>query len=61
MRNKESYDNMKILLIAIKLLAPELICLILAQAVHHMWITQEPNKLNLGKKLHFEEKNTERI
>jgi len=36
--------------------APELFFLILAQPVYKMWIIQEPNKLALLKKLHFEEK-----
>ena len=35
--------------------------LILAHPVYKMWIIQEPNKLALWKKLHFEEKKTERI
>ena len=30
--------------------------LILAQPVYKMWIIQEPNKLALWNKLHFEEK-----
>jgi hypothetical protein len=37
-------------------LAPELFFLILAHPVYNMWITQEPNKLELWNKLHFEEK-----
>ena len=37
-------------------LAPELFFLILAHSVYKMWITQEPNKLELLNKLHFEEK-----
>ena len=37
-------------------LAPELFFLILAQPVYKMWIIQEPNKLALWNKLHFEEK-----
>ena len=38
-------------------LAPELLFfLILAHPVHKMWIIQEPNKLALWNKLHFEEK-----
>ena len=37
-------------------LAPELFFLILAHSVYKMWIIQEPNKLALWNKLHFEEK-----
>jgi hypothetical protein len=33
--------------------------LILARFVNKMWIIQEPNKLELWNKLHFEEKKTE--
>jgi hypothetical protein len=43
---------------AFNLLAPELFYLILAQPVYRMWIIQEPNKLELWNKLHFEEKKT---
>jgi len=35
--------------------------LILAHTVYKMWIIQEPNKLELWNKLHFEEKKTESI
>ena len=35
--------------------------LILAHPVYKMWIKQEPNKLELWNKLHFEEKETESI
>ena len=35
--------------------------LILAHPVYKMWIIQEPNKLALWNKLHFEEKKTESI
>ena len=42
-------------------LALELFFLILAHPVYKMWITQEPNKLALWNKLHFEEKKTESI
>ena len=42
-------------------LAPELFFLILAHPVYKMWIIQEPNKLALWNKLHFEEKKTESI
>ena len=35
--------------------------LILAHSVYKMWIIQEPNKLALWNKLHFEEKKTESI
>ena len=34
---------------------------ILAHPVYKMWIIQEPNKLELWNKLHFEEKETKRI
>jgi hypothetical protein len=45
-----------------KLLAPELFFLILAHPVYKMRIIQEPNKLELWNKLHFEEeKKTESI
>ena len=37
----------------INLLAPELFSLILAHPVYKMWIIQEPNTLELWKKLHF--------
>jgi hypothetical protein len=40
----------------LNLLAPELFFLILALPVYKMWIIQEPNKLELWNKLHFEEK-----
>ena len=43
-------------------LAPELLFFyILAHSVYKMWIIQEPNKLALWNKLHFEEKKTESI
>ena len=35
--------------------------LILAHSVYKIWIIQEPNKLVLWNKLHFEEKRTESI
>ena len=35
--------------------------LILAHPVYKMWIIQEPNKLALWNKLHFEEKKGESI
>jgi len=38
-----------------------IIFLILAHPVYKMWITQEPNTLELWNKLHFEEKKTEII
>ena len=38
-----------------------IIFLILAHSVYKMWIIQEPNKLALWNKLHFEEKKTESI
>ena len=37
-------------------LAPKLFFLISAHSVYKMWIIQEPNKLTLWNKLHFEEK-----
>ena len=41
-------------------LAPELLFLISAHPVYKMWIIQEPKKLALWNKLHFEEeKKTE--
>ena len=40
-------------------LAPELFFFILAHPVYKMWIIQEPNKLVLWNKLHFEEKKKE--
>ena len=43
-------------------LAPELFFfLISAHPVYKMWIIQEPKKLSLWNKLHFEEKKTESI
>jgi hypothetical protein len=47
----------------INLLAPELFFffVILAHTVYKMRITQEPNKLELWNKLHFEEEKTESI
>ena len=48
-------------LVAINLLGPELFFFILAHTVYKMWIIQEPNKLELWNKLHFEEKKTESI
>ena len=48
-------------LIFINLLAPEIFFFILAHPVYKMWIVQEPNKLELWNKLHFEEKKTESI
>ena len=44
------------MLVSVNLLAPELFFLILAHPVYKMWIIQEPNKLALWNKLHFEEK-----
>ena len=37
-------------------LAPDFFIFILAHPVYEMWIIQEPNKLALWNKLHFEEK-----
>jgi len=45
----------------IKLFGAGIIFLILAHPVYKMWIIQEPNKLELLNKLHFEEKKTESI
>ena len=42
-------------------LASELFFLILTHPEYRMWIIQEPNKLALWNKRHFEEKNTESI
>ena len=42
-------------------LAPELLFFILAYPVYKMWIIQEPNKLGLWNKLHFEEKKKESV
>jgi hypothetical protein len=47
--------------IAFNLLEPKLFFLILAHFVYKMWIVQEPNKLELWNKMHFEEKKTESI
>ena len=46
---------------SVNLLAPGLFFLILTYPVYKMWIIQKPNKLELWKKLHFEEKRTESI
>ena len=35
--------------------------LILAHPVYKIWITQEPNTLELWNKMHFEEEKTESI
>jgi len=43
------------------LLAPELFFLILAHPVYKMWIKQEPNRLELWNKLHFEEGKKRRV
>ena len=45
----------------VNLLALDLFFLILSQPVYKMWILQEPKKLALWNKLHFEEKNKENI
>jgi len=45
----------------LNLLAPELLFFNLAHTVYKMWIKQEPNKLELWNKLHFEEEKTENI
>ena len=50
------------IIITINLLVPELfLFLILAHTVYKMWITQEPNTLELWNKQHFEEEKTESI
>ena len=54
-------DAEHVLLLEINPLAPELFFLISAHPVYKMWIIQEPNKLALWNKLHFEEKKTESI
>ena len=43
----------------VNLLAPEFYILILAHPVCKMWIIQEPQKVALWNKRHFEEKNGE--
>jgi len=45
----------------INILSPDFFFLILPQPVYKIWITQEPNKLELWNKLHFEEEKTESI
>ena len=62
----ENFDRtnavIRYLLRLINPLAPELFFfLILAHPVYKMWIIQEPNRLALWNKLHFEEKETESI
>ena len=47
--------------LGLNILAPELFSFISAHPVYKMWIIQEPNKLALWNKLHFEEKKTESI
>ena len=47
--------------VSVNRLASELFFLILAHSVYKMWIKQEPNKLELWNKLHFEEKETENV
>ena len=48
--------------LGVKRLRSILIFLILAHPVYKMWIIQEPNKLALWNKLHFEEeKKTESV
>jgi len=44
-----------------KLFGAGIIFLILAHPVYKMWITQEPNKLDLWNKLHFKEEKTESV
>ena len=50
---------MNYFIVLINPLAPELFFLISAHPVYKMWIIQEPNKLALWNKLHFEEKKKE--
>jgi len=45
-----------IIIITINLLAPELFFFNFSTPVYKMWITQEPNTLELWNKIHFEEK-----
>jgi len=45
----------------VSLFGAGIIFLILAHPVYKMWITQDPNKLELWNKLHFEEKKMESI
>jgi len=45
----------------INLLAPELFFFNFSTPVYKMWIVQEPNKLDLWNKLHFEEEKRESI
>ena len=49
------------ILLDIKPFGAGIIFLILAHPVYKMWIIQEPNKLALWNKLHFEEKKTESV
>jgi len=58
MHRCSSDDRMVRLNKDVNLLAPELFFLILAHTVYKMWITREPNKLELWSKLHFEENET---
>ena len=51
-----------LIFVLINPLAPELFFfLILAHPVYKMWIIQEPNRLALWNKLHFDEKKTESV
>ena len=50
-----------IIIIIINPFAPELFFFISAHPVYKMWIIQEPNKLALWNRLHFEELKTESI
>ena len=58
---KEGRDLNEKMLGSVNPLAPELFFLILAHPVCKMWIIQEPNKLALWNKLHFEEKKKRRV
>ena len=42
-------------------LAPDFFFIILAHPVYKMWITQEPKKVALWNKRHFEEKKKESV
>jgi hypothetical protein len=52
---------LKFIQILFNLLEPELFFLNLSHPVYKVWIIQEPNKLELWNKLHFEQEKTESI
>ena len=58
LKYKLRYANYKVSCNKFNPLAPEFF-LILAHPVYKMWITQEPKKVALWNKRHFEEKKTE--